>query len=71
MDADARKEIEDPLFGYQPHVAVQFPLLRHSAPPKRLPHELDDSENARSTKYDFYDGSHFCPNVCVWSDNTE
>ena len=72
MDADARNEIEDPLLGHQPHVAVELPLFCHSVHLKRLLHGLDDREDARcSTEYALCNASHFYPNECVKLGNTE
>ena len=70
MDVDAHNEIKDPLLGHQPHVAVELPLFCHLVHLKRLPHELDDREDAHcSTEYDLYDNRHFCPNECIRQDN--
>ena len=72
MNADARKEIENPLLGHHPHVVVELPLFYHSVQLKRLPYGLDDREDARcSAKYALYNASQFNPNQCVGLNNTE
>ena len=43
---DVRKEIKDALLNEQAHVPADMPQLYRAVHLKRLPHELDDRENA-------------------------